>query len=370
MRILVFGITDNPGGIESVIMSYFRHIDRSKFRLDFLCNTEKVAYREEILSLGSVIYRIPARSKNYRQYRKAMDAFFSQHVNQYDAIWVNVCSLANIDYLIYAKKYGIKKRIIHSHNSQNMDSKLRGLLHKFNRNQIEKYATDFWACSEDSAEWFYKPDLMKKVVYIRNAIDCSDYLFDPDARQRIRSAYHLENRFVLGNIGRLHFQKNQMFMLDILSELRQIDESAYLILVGQGPDEEKLRDKVNAASLQEAVMFAGVQNNIRDWLSSFDVFLFPSLFEGLSLAGLEAQANGLPALASAGTMPEEMKVNDNWEFYSLEHSPREWAEKLLEIKNGVRRTDTAAAAEAMKSRGYDIQEEAGKLERLLEGYTE
>lgn len=369
MRILVFGITDNPGGVESVIMNYLRHIDREKYRFDFLCNTEKVAYREEIQSLGCDIYQIPARSRGVRQYKEAMTSFFLEHANSYDAIWVNVCSLANIDYLIYAKKYGIPKRIIHSHNSQNMDSKLRGLLHKVNKNLIERYATDFWACSKEAAEWFYKPSLMKRVKYIRNAIDADAYCFDEPARQKIRSLYHLENCYVAGNIGRLHFQKNQMFLLDVFKELHRKDNNTKLVLVGNGPDLEKLQEKVSGYALQDSVIFAGVQNNIAEWLSAMDIFVFPSLFEGLGLAGLEAQANGIPSLVS-DCIPEEMAINSNWITCSLDSSAEQWADRILEIRSSIPRLDSQTAAANIKNSGFDILQETEKLEDLLEELPE
>ena len=155
-KVLVFGITDNMGGIESVIMNYYRTIDRNKIQFDFLCNTEVVAYEKEILSLGGNIYRITARSKNIKKFRNELEYFFKNYSMNYSAIWVNVCSLANIDYL----KYGIKKRIIHGHNSQNMDSKIRGIFHKINKLFIKKYATDFWSCSDEVSKFFYHDSIL------------------------------------------------------------------------------------------------------------------------------------------------------------------------------------------------------------------
>ena len=132
-KVLVFGMTENPGGVESVIMNYYRAMDRSRVQLDFLCNSDTVAYEEEIVALGGTVYKIPARRDGRRAFHQALDAFMAQHAREYCAIWVNVCSLANIDYLKAAKKYGIPKRIIHCHNAANGDSFLRGLLHRYNR---------------------------------------------------------------------------------------------------------------------------------------------------------------------------------------------------------------------------------------------
>lgn len=364
-KILVFGITDNPGGVESVIMSYYRHIDRNKIQFDFLCNTEIVAHEEEILSLGGKIYRVCARSKDRNKYKKDMDSFYSVHSKEYDAIWMNVCSLANIDYLKYAKKYGIPRRIIHSHNSQNMDTKLRGLLHKINKKNIDKYATDFWACSRDAAYWFYKDEIAKNAVIIHNAIDWKKMGFNQEKREQIRKEYNLENAFVIGNVGRLHFQKNQEFIIDIFNELHKEDDKFKLVLVGQGEDEKKLKEKVEQLNLNDYVCFTGVQSDIQAWLSAFDFFLFPSQFEGLSIAGLEAQANGVPMLCSAKVNPLELKVNSNFEFMSLEKDKSEWASKIKNLAKEGRISSSEIASNFINA-GYDIETESLKLEQLMD----
>lgn len=364
-KILVFGITDNPGGVESVIMSYYRHIDRNKYQFDFLCNTQKVAHEEEIINLGGTIYRVCARSKNRSQYKKDMKEFFENHSKEYIAIWVNVCSLANIDYLKYAKKYGIKHRIIHSHNSQNMDTTLRGILHKINKNRIENYATDFWACSKDAAEWFYKKDLANKAIIIHNAIDVSKMKFDLTKRNEVRNEYSLDTFEVIGNVGRLHFQKNQEFIIAIFNELQKENKNYKLVLVGQGEDEIKLKQKVSELKLEESVIFTGVQSDIQAWLSAFDFFLFPSRFEGLSIAGLEAQANGLPVLCSSKVNPIELKVNDNFQFCSLENPIDDWKKGIVEgLKVG--RMSQEDIMKNFISCGYDIHEESKRFERIME----
>ena len=356
-KILVFGITDNPGGVESVIMAYYRHIDRNKYQFDFLCNTQKVAHEEEITQLGGTIYRVCARSKNRIQYKKDMKEFFKNHSNEYIAIWVNVCSLANIDYLKYAKKYGIKHRIIHSHNSQNMDTTLRGILHKMNKNKIENYATDFWACSRDAAKWFYNNDLSNKAIIIHNAIDVSKMQFNLTKRNEIRNDYSLDTFEVIGNVGRLHFQKNQDFIIDIFNELQKENKNYKLVLVGQGEDEMKLKQKVSELKLEES--------DIQAWLSAFDFFLFPSRFEGLSIAGLEAQANGLPVLCSSKVNPIELKVNDNFHFCSLENPIDDWKKGIVEgLKVG--RMSQEDIMKNFISCGYDIHEESKRFERIME----
>lgn len=299
-KILVFGMTENPGGVESVIMNYYHYMDKNTFHFDFLCNSyNKIAFEEEIISNGSQTFHFPARSKNYKKYKKELKNFFENNASKYDAIWVNVCSLANIDYLKMAKKYGIKRRIIHSHNSQNMDSRLRGILHKYNKKRIAYYVTDFWSCSKEASEWFYDSSIIKKSIIISNAIDVEKYCFDDVKRKKLRRDLKWEENYIIGNIGRLHFQKNQMFILDIFEKLIKKEPKVRLILIGDGEDKTKLEKEIDKKKLNKYVYMAGIQKDICGWLSTFDLFLFPSKFEGLSMAAMEAQAKGPVIIAGA-----------------------------------------------------------------------
>lgn len=364
IRILVFGMTENPGGVESFLMNYYRYIDRDKIQFDFLANSHKdIAYEQEILSMGGRIFHITARSENLKLYKNELNKLFVEHSGEWQAIWVNVCSLANIDYLKIAKKFKIKKRIIHSHNSQNMDNKMRGILHCINKHRVKEYATDFWACSEDAAKWFY--DNAENVVIIHNAIDIENLAFDEEKRKKIRDSVNGNDEFIIGNIGRLHFQKNQMFVLDIYGEINKKIGNSKLILIGQGEDEYKLKEKCKLLGIDDNVIFTGVQNNIGEWLSAFDIFLFPSLFEGLGIAALEAQANGVPVLASDKVIPKDVKMNDNFVFYDLNKSALEWANRLLQIKDTMYREKNENIMKNFEKNGYNVATEVQKLERLL-----
>ena len=365
-KVLVFGITENPGGVESVIMNYYRHLDRSKVQFDFLCNTEKpVAYEEEIKELGGTIYRVTARSINRSKFKEDMNKFFLEHAQEYSTIWVNICSLANIDYLKYAKKFGIKYRIIHSHNSQNMDSKLRMLLHKANKCIISKYATDFWSCSEDSSKWFYSEKIIKsnKYLLVNNAIDTEKFKFNDEIRRKYRKKMNLENKFVIGNVGRFHFQKNHEFLIDIFKEISKKQENAYLLLVGQGEEENKIKNKVESMNLKDKVAFLGIRNDVDSLLQAMDAFLFPSLFEGLPLALIETQANGINIYAASEGIPTKAKMVDNFYFMSLKDSPEVWADKILENKNKARELENPKIIEKM---GYSIEHESKRLQKYFE----
>lgn len=364
-RILVFGMTENPGGVESFLITYYRNIDREKIQFDFLCNSHNpVAYEEELISLGGRTYHITARSKNPGLYKKELNHLFKEHSSEWSAIWVNVSSLANIDYLKIAKEYGIQKRIIHSHNSRNMDNKLRGVLHEWNKRSLQKWATDFWACSEDAAKWFYKDELLSKTVIIHNAIDMGRISYNADKRRAIRNKLRIgENTYVIGNVGRLHFQKNQAFAIDVFREYLKMNPDSRLILIGQGEDGDRLRER--ASDLGEKVLFTGVQSDIQGWLSAFDLFLFPSLFEGLSISAMEAQGNGIPVLASEGVIPHEVKIAPNFIFFSLDQTAEKWAKMISQIKTGYKRCGEAEIQKAFIKKGFDISTEAQRLEGML-----
>lgn len=365
-RILVFGMTENPGGVEKVIYNYYQKIDREKLQFDFLCNSHnKIAYEDELLDMGAKTYHVTARSQNRSLYHKELTQVFEEHATEWKTIWVNVSSLANIDYLKYAKKYGIAKRIIHSHNSRNMDSKLRGILHALNKRVVDKYATDFWACSKEAAVWFYKDSLSDKVVIINNAIDVDVMAYDEEKRLAIRESHGWNDKYVIGNIGRLHFQKNQSFMIDIFKLYKETHPDSVLIFIGQGEDEDMLRAKVKDYELEDDVFFAGLQKDIQGWLSSFDLFLFPSVFEGLSVAALEAQANGVPVLTSEKVVSPDTKMCKNFYFLSLEAGEEAWC-KEVEKLSSIQREGHDVIKQCFVDKGFEIGTEAVKLmERLL-----
>ncbi len=397
-NVLVFGMTENPGGVESFLMNYYRRIDRSRFHFDFLCNSyDPVAYEDEIHAMGGRTIHFTSRRQNPIRFRRELESFFAKHAKEYQAIWVNVNSLANIDYLKMAKKYGIPRRIIHSHNAQNMDTRLRGMLHEANRGKVGSFATDFWACSDYAARWFYagrggKGSLRHPAVVIRNAIDVEAIQAGISRRDQYRAlagadaakgtaggtsgsaACGWSDKYILACIGRLHFQKNQKFAIDVLARLLPDMPDARLLLIGQGEDEEMLRAHVRELDLEEYVYFAGVVTDVAGWLGASDFFLFPSVFEGLGIAGLESQAAGLPTLASSGVIPEDIAVTDRLQFYPLEKGPDGWAGQVRRMREELPPRPLLPEDPMWKKltddfteKGYNSAAETVRLEKLLSG---
>lgn len=366
-RILVFGMTENPGGVESVIMNYYRNIDRKKVQFDFLCNTKEVAYEDEIKKLGGKIFRITARSVNRKKYKQELEDFFSKNAQNYKTIWMNVCSLANIDYLKYAKKYGIKHRIIHSHNSANMDSKLRGILHIINKKIIKQYATDFWACQKEAGEFFYNQKIMNsnRFLIINNAIDTKKFEYNAEIRKKYRKDLKIDEKLVIGNVGRLHFQKNQIFLLEIFYEISKKHKNSVLLLVGQGEDYDILQKKVSEYGLEDKVMFLGVRDDVSNLMQAMDVFLFPSVFEGLGIVLIEAQSSNLMCYASKDVIPEIVEINKKrFKFISLKKTGKEWAQIILSDLDLI--NDRESNIVDMKNSGFEIKSEVKKIEKYFE----
>lgn len=365
-KVLVFGMTDKPGGMESVIMNYYRNIDRNKIQFDFLCNTEIVAYEKEIEKLGGKIYRITARSKNGKKYYSDMNIFFKEHSSEYETIWLNTCSLANIDYLKYAKKFGIKKRIIHAHNSQNMDSYLRGILHKINKLIIGKYATDFWSCSEESSRWFYTKKIREsnKYLIVKNAIDLNKFKFNIEIREKYRNELGLQDKVVFGNVGRFHFQKNQLFLIRVFEKISQKIDNAVLVLVGDGEDRNKIETLINELNIPDKVILLGFRDDVEKIMQAMDAFIFPSVFEGLGIVAIEAQVEGLPVFASNSVIPKEVNIDKEiFRFIDLEKGEEEWAKIIVDSfqKTRTRKSNI----ELFIREGYDIQVESRKVEEKI-----
>ena len=366
-RILVFGLTEIPGGVEKFLLNYYRHIDRETIQFDFLCVSPlKAAYEDELLELGGRVFHITSRHQNPLKYQKQVLNVFQKHASEWSAIWVNLNNLANIDYLKIAKRFGVKKRIIHSHNSRSMDSRLnyRNALHFMNKCIIGKYATDYWACSQDAAKWFYAGKTLEKAVLIRNAIEVEQMSFAPSKREKIRKELGWGNQYVIGSVGRLHYQKNQSFAIDAFRHFHTVHPDSVLVFVGQGEDEQMLREKAGAFGLSDAVVFAGFQKDIQGWLSCFDLFLLPSRFEGLCIAAMEAQANGVPVLASNGVISDDARMNENFVFYDLDTGARAWSRKMEEMTH-LKREASHEIKSRFQRKGYDIASEVGRLEKLL-----
>lgn len=353
IRVLQIVTTMNRGGLETMLMNYYRHIDRDKVQFDFLVHRpDEGHYEKEILSLGGNVYRLPPLNPFSPTYYKALNKFFSEH--NYDIVHSHLDCMSAVP-LSVAKKHGVKNRFAHAHNkSQDKDLKypVKLLLKKL----IPFFANELFACGDEAGEWMFNG---KAFSVINNAIEARNFSFNESIRQIKRNELNLDSAFTICHIGRFNPQKNHSFIIDVFNELLILEPNAQLLLIGNGEGEEAIKNKVNKLNITNSVKFLGVRSDIPELLMASDVYLFPSIYEGVSLATIEAQASGLPCFFS-DSIPQECKVTDNVNFISLEKSPSYWAEQIFNSRH-CNRTNNY---EHIKNAGYDICDKAQWLENF------
>lgn len=342
------------GGLETMIMNYYRQMDRTKVQFDFLVHRDfRADYDDEIERLGGRIYRIGRLIPWSGAYQRALDAFFAAHP-EYRVVHVHQDCLSAV-ILKAAKKHGVPVRIAHSHNSS-QDKNLKYLLKLYYKRQIPTYATALFACGKDAGDWMFGG---KPYTVVNNAIDAAQYRYRQARACEVRQALGIaEEAFVIGHVGRFCPVKNHAFLLDVFDQLHRENERAVLLLVGDGELRSSMEEKAKAMGLEDRVLFTGVRSDVCDLMQAMDVFVFPSLYEGLPVSLVEAQAAGLPCVISDG-VPEACMLTDLVQRVDLEESARQWAERILKVKATVRRDryDEIAAS------GYDIVTNAAWLQQ-------
>lgn len=348
----------NRGGIETFIMNLYRTMDRSQVQFDFLLSQRECDYRVEIENLGGHIYTIPARNKGFMQYRANLDDFFRSNAVNYDAVHLHRSSLSSIEPLQYAKKYGIKNRIIHAH-STNQSGFLHLMLHCWHKLFIHSAATHYYACSDKAQTWMYRyTGINSKVKIINNGIIISNFRYDLELRSQMRQSLGIaENEVVLGLVANLIPVKNHKFLIEIFREFKQIMPGSKLLIVGRGRLEREIKAQIERENLTGSVLCLGKRTDIASLLQAIDAFVMPSFWEGLPVSLIEAQTSGLPVFCS-GTISPMSKVTDNYYSLSLSLSAEEWAEFIKEKLDVFERKDVA---DRIISAGFDIENIARRL---------
>ncbi len=346
------------GGVESVLMNYFRHIDRNKVQFDFICDSDStdIPY-EEIESLGGRVILCPPYQKIFK-YIKALKKIFKE--NNYQIVHSNINALSVFP-LYAAKKAGVPVRIAHSHSTSNKKEWKKTLIKNILRPFSKKYATKYFACTEHAGRWLFgnKAFDLGKVVIINNGIDLNKYAFNEKVRKIKRKEIGLtDSDIVIGHIGRFMEQKNHDFLVDIFYELHKDNKNYKLMLLGQGPLQDKIKNKVGYLGINNDVYFLGQKTDAYDYYQAMDLFLFPSLYEGLGMVFVEAQCSGLPCIAST-EVPKIAKVSKNVHFIALNKPINAWTKIINESIGKERKADL----DKIKSAGYDIVTEAKKLEK-------
>lgn len=336
IRILHIVSNMQQGGIENFIMNIYRNIDKNKYQFDFLVHYKKSFYfDDEIIRLGGNIYRLSfMEDKNLLKYCKELDYFFKENATKYQIVHAHMGSLGGI-YLRYAKKYNIPIRIAHSHGASHLNT-IKGYTKYFLNKGFKYNATHLWACSTEAGRYMYGK---KSFEFIPNTIDYKLFFFNQKYRNEIRAAYNIDkNTYVLGNVGRLNLQKNHIFLIKVLKELKNRDlKNKYkLMIIGTGELENKIKKEIQKNGLIDSVVLVGVRKDVEKFYSAFDMLIMPSLFEGLPLTGVEAQISGVRCLF-ADSITREVSISDNALFFSLKENERKWAEFIMNNINYERK---------------------------------
>lgn len=358
--VCIYCETWESGGIESFLCSVLTHMDLSAFEIDVVvARLRPSIFTEPLRSLGIRFIELsgdPRRMiENSRQFRRLLRR------RRYDVVHANVFHSLSLYYLALAKQAGVPVRIAHSHNTALRRSALRPVklvLHHAGRRLLSRYATTFWACSAAAASFLFSAGELaaRGFAFIPNGIELTRFSFQPRRRAQVRAALGCDGSMLIGNIGRLCYQKNQVFLLELLPLIKAREPAARLILIGEGEDRDMLAKRAAELGIAADVIFYGVTDHVEQLLWAMDVFAFPSRFEGLGIVAIEAQAAGLPVVCSEN-IPREALLSPDARQIELARK-KEWADALL---------DCAACAQPREKgpevcRDFSVEAVAARIE--------
>ena len=362
IRVLhICGSITLDGGMGTFLMNYYRNINREKIQFDFLTHndTDKNLVKE-INDLGGEVHKITPKSQNIFQNIKQTFKYINRK-SPHQIIHVNTASTTSFFYLFVAKLAGKKIRVVHSHGTdlEKPKGSFQHRIHNILRPLLLLTATDLFACSQAAGKWLYGDKNLQQVKVIKNAIVASRFTYSMEKSQEMKKAMNLEDRYIIGHIGRFSFVKNHHFLIDVFNELTKINPHVMLLLIGTGELTDEIKQKVNELHLNGFVRFLGIRSDIPQLLSAMDVFILPSRSEGLPLVLIEAQAAGIKIFAT-NVITDEVNITDLVTMLSIDDSPKFWAEKIADNLQYKRQNTYKDIIES----GYDIHSNVKWLERF------
>ena len=347
----------NRGGAETLIMNLYRNIDRSKVQFDFLTCKEGV-FDKEIEELGGTVYRIPyVNEVGHFGYISSLNNFFSNH-HDYQIVHTHLNKMSGL-VTRAAKKYGIQYCITHSHNTGGEGSFLAKAYKWYSSLYIPRNTDYQFACSQAAAKWLFGSK-SNNVKLLNNGIEPEMFMYSPEVRKKKRVELGITDQFVIGHVGRFTKQKNHQFLIEIFAKLVKRRPNSILLLCGDGVLRKDIENKVKELDIQEKVMFLGVSSDVHQLLQVFDIFLFPSLHEGLPVTLIEAQAAGIPCVIS-DEITTEVDLGMNLIKFLKLNSVDKWVQEIESIEVGMREQSDLHHKQ-LKDRGYDIKTTASWLQ--------
>lgn len=348
-RILIGGFTTETGGMESYIMNLYRHVDRSRLQFDFVNNlSSDIAFSEEIKNLGGKIFNVPMIRNGIREHYRAMEELFRN--TRYEALYYQANrKLKNADLFKVAKKYNVPHRILHSHNTRELDeSKVNQIRVKITKGQLENLITERFACSKEAGEWMFPGATDVRVV--NNGVDTILFDHDTETASKIKEQEGVGSVKIYGTVGRICIEKNSLFLVDIFEEIHKKEKDTIFWHIGGGGLESEMREKIKAKGLEDSYILLGRKSNVSDYLKAMDVLLLPSKHEGFPITLVEAQCSGMKCLI-ADNITQSVDITGNVKFKSIDDSAEEWATEAIELSDYQR----SSCRDILKEKGYDEQ---------------
>lgn len=334
-KILIGMVYDGTaGGVDKYILNFFDSINDQHLQIDFLTNLAENSFLQKIDSPSSSLICVSGLSHPFRQYRQIKKVL----QNGYDVLYLNVSTALTVPAFLAAKHSGVKKIIVHSHSSgydcpSPLKRCLMTILHHLCKHILCRCATDFLSCSDKASEWMFTNRILRKqqVKIIRNTANLTQFYYDEAIRNTIRKQLGAENRYIIGYVGNLVYQKNPLLLANILKEVVKLDPSALLVVIGDGPYRTALENKITAYGLNDHLCMLGKVDASKGYMSAFDVFVLPSRFEGMPIVSVEAQCSKLPCVFS-DTITSMAKISNMCDFVPSKE-PKAFAQALLKYKN-------------------------------------
>ncbi|MCM1154148.1 MAG: glycosyltransferase [Ruminococcus flavefaciens] len=363
IKILHFPIRNSNGGVTRFAMNLWRFIDHDKFQFGFATCSKHLDFEQRIIEEGCKVHYISCYAEeNAEQFCRELKEILA---DGYDAIHIQTNWWKSFYAEQVAREVGIKVILIHAANTfvdvnDDEERKKEIIIHEKCKNSFPpELATHYIACSKEAADFLYGSQIPRnKIDIFHYALDINRFQYNEEKRNSIRKNLNLSDKFVIGNVGRMAYQKNHKFLIDCFYEVQKKEDKAVLLLLGDGYLEKEIKDQVTQYGIGEKVIFAGAVDNVEDYLQAMDIFAFPTRFEGLGIVLIEAQAAGLKCIAG-DKVPRETELTENIVY--LELNKEKWVEEILRYKGGYHRVKTG---EQIRRGGYDITQEIKRLEKI------
>lgn len=332
IRILNLFTIMNRGGAETMVMNYYRTIDKSKIQFDFMVHRqERGAYDDEIEAMGGRIFRMcPIYPQNLFRYQQMLKEFFDNHP-EYQILHSHMSELGYFAFK-EAIRHDVPVRICHAHSSPNFKiesfkEKLKVLPREILARGMRKLSTDFFVCSRIAGDWLFGKKNENKFIMMNNAVNASSFAYDKKTADKIKSEMKWKDKIVVGHVGRLIIPKNHTFLIDIFQQFHVKHPQSILVLVGDGDQRENICNKIKKLNLEDSIILLGFRSDTANLYKAFDIFVFPSLYEGLPVSLVEAQSAGLSCIVS-NTISTQAQILSNYSILSLKDSPEIWVNEI------------------------------------------